>query len=75
MFGFGMPEVIVLLVSMFALVPLAIIIWALVDILKSEFTGNNKIVWLLLVIFIPLLGVILYWFIGRGQKIKVISNL
>ncbi len=49
---------------------LVIWIWALIDILKSEFTGNNKIIWLLLVIFIPLLGVILYYFIGRDQKIK-----
>ncbi len=49
---------------------LVVWIWALIDILKSEFSGNNKIIWLLLVIFIPLLGVILYYFIGREQKIK-----
>ena len=40
-------------------------IMALIDILKSEFEGNNKIVWLLVVLFINLLGAILYFNIGR----------
>ena len=45
-------------------------LWVLIDILKSEFTGSNKIVWLLAVILLPLLGAVLYWFIGREQKIR-----
>ena len=47
----------------------ALFIYCLVDVLKSEFTGTNKIVWLLAVFFLPLLGSILYLFIGRKQKI------
>ncbi len=43
-------------------------LWALIDILKSEFTGINKLVWLVAVILLPLLGALLYWFIGREQK-------
>lgn len=45
-------------------------LWALIDLLRSEFTGSNKIVWLLTVILLPLLGAVLYWFIGREQKIR-----
>jgi hypothetical protein len=45
-------------------------IWALVDILKNEFTGSNKLIWLLAVIMVPLIGMILYWIIGREQKIR-----
>ncbi|ABQ27453.1 PLD nuclease N-terminal domain-containing protein [Geotalea uraniireducens] len=48
----------------------ALWLWALVDILKNEFTGSNKIIWLLLVIAVPLIGVILYYLIGREQKIS-----
>jgi hypothetical protein len=51
----------------------AAILWlvALVDILKSEFKdGLTKVIWLILVIFLPFLGSILYFFIGRDQKIK-----
>jgi hypothetical protein len=47
-------------------------IWALIDILKNEFTGYNKIIWLLAVIFLPLAGTILYYFIyyfiGKEQR-------
>tara|TARA_R100000353_G_C6510062_1_gene196387 strand:- start:299 stop:529 length:231 start_codon:yes stop_codon:yes gene_type:complete len=44
---------------------------ALVDILKSEFKGNNKIVWILIVLFTNFFGAILYFLIGREQKIKI----
>lgn len=52
------------------LVGIGLWLWTIVDILKSEFIGSNKIIWLLISIFIPGLGVILYFLIGRGQKIK-----
>jgi len=45
-------------------------VWALIDILKSDFKdGTNKIVWLLVVFFLYILGVLLYYFIGRKQKV------
>ncbi|HEY6872474.1 MAG TPA: PLD nuclease N-terminal domain-containing protein [Geobacteraceae bacterium] len=44
-------------------------LWVLIDVLRSEFAGSNKIVWLIAVILLPLLGAVLYWFIGRDQKI------
>jgi cell division protein FtsX len=75
MFGLGIQEAIMgIIIGIFILViPLAIFvlwIWALIDLLKSEFTGHNKLIWLLVLIFLPLLGLILYYFIGRKQKIK-----
>lgn len=37
-------------------------LWAFVDILKSQFKGgSDKIVWLLVVLFIPFVGVLLYF--------------
>jgi hypothetical protein len=42
---------------------------ALIDILRSEFSGNNKLIWVLVVLFFPLIGTILYFLIGRGQKV------
>lgn len=44
-------------------------LWALIDILKNDFKGSNKIVWVLLVIFIPVLGFVLYFLIGKKQQI------
>jgi hypothetical protein len=43
---------------------------ALIDILRSEFHGNDKIVWVLVVIFFPFFGSILYFIIGRSRKIR-----
>ena len=44
---------------------------ALVDILRSEFKGNNKVVWVLVVLFTNFFGAILYFLIGREQKITI----
>jgi hypothetical protein len=43
---------------------------AILDILKNDFKGNNKIIWLLTVILVPIIGAIFYFFIGRNQKVK-----
>lgn len=44
-------------------------IFALVDVLRNEFIGSNKIIWLLTVILLPVIGFILYFFIGREQRV------
>ncbi len=48
---------------------IVIVTWvlSLIDIYKSNFIGNYKIIWLLLLIFIPPLA-ILYVLIGKKTK-------
>jgi len=44
---------------------------ALVDILRHGFKGQNeKLIWLLVILFVPFFGPILYYFIGRKNKLK-----
>lgn len=44
-------------------------IWALVDIITSKFEESlMQVVWLLVVFFLPFLGVILYLLIGKSMK-------
>ncbi len=44
-------------------------VWALIDILKSDFKDSiNKLIWLLVVFFLYGFGALLYYFIGRKQK-------
>ncbi|MDD2335493.1 MAG: PLD nuclease N-terminal domain-containing protein [Geobacteraceae bacterium] len=62
--GFGVPELLVI----FFLLGAILCIVALLDILRSEFTGYNKLVWLLAVIFFPLIGSLAYFVFGRKQK-------
>jgi len=48
----------------------AIWIWAMIDIITSKFKEDlMQIVWLLVVFFLPFLGVLLYLIIGRSMKI------
>lgn len=56
---------------------LSFFIWlgTLLDIITSEFKDpSNKIVWILLVLCLAPLGVILFFLIGRSQKVKSISK-
>ena len=56
--------------GLFAL--LCLILWglAIIDIINSRFREDNtKIIWILLVIFLPFLGTILYYAVGRQQRI------
>jgi hypothetical protein len=73
MHGFGMFGFIsIAMFTLFLLVPLALFIWALVDILKSEFKdSNNRIIWLLVVLLLPMIGAVIYLTVGRKQKAGV----
>ena len=64
--GFSVPELLVLIFLLGAI----LCIVALLDILRSEFTGYNKLVWLLAVIFFPLIGSLAYLVFGRKQKVS-----
>ena len=63
----GVYELAVLVVLFVLFLPF---ILAFIDILRSNFEGNNKIIWLLAVIFVPFIGAIAYFIIGRKQKIS-----
>lgn len=45
-------------------------ILALIDIIKSDFKGNDKIIWIVVILVLWFFGAILYYFIGRKQKIR-----
>jgi len=64
--GIGLTELIILLFVIFA--PIWFV--AFLDILKNDFKGNEKLIWLLVVIFVPFIGPPCYFFIGFKQKIR-----
>ena len=54
-----------------SLLALAGWIGALVSILRGEFKGHHdKLIWVLVVVFLPVIGSLLYFFIGRAQRIN-----
>lgn len=55
----------------FYILPFIIVVIALVDIIRNEFNqSHNKLVWIIVVILLPIIGSVLYYFIGRKQKIE-----
>lgn len=63
LFGGGILITLAVVVFIF-LIPL----FALFSALSSSFPGNEKIIWVLLIIFLPFLGSLLYFLIGINQR-------
>ena len=59
-----------LLVPFFFLFVLLLPVLAILDILKSKFEGNDALLMLLIVIFIPF-GAILYFILSPSRKVRV----
>lgn len=66
----GLGIAIVLLVILLVIAWFALLIWALVDLLRSRNDPTWKILWVLVIALMPFLGVILYYLIGRRQRKK-----
>jgi hypothetical protein len=67
--GIGLLEIIFILI--FLATPIGLVIWAIIDLLSSQFTDStNKLIWALVIIFVPVIGSILYLIMGRKQKIN-----
>jgi hypothetical protein len=67
--GIGFQEIIV--VSLFFLLPTVLWIWAIIDLLKRKFSSDaNKIIWALVIIFIPIIGSLIYLIAGRNEKVN-----
>ncbi len=41
---------------------------ALVHMLRNDFRGKHRIVWVLIIVFLPLFGSILYFLIGKRYR-------
>ena len=45
-------------------------IWAIINILQSSVSNEKKLIWTIAVVLLPLLGLILWFFLGpRGGRV------
>jgi hypothetical protein len=63
------PEQIVALLVPIVLIQLGLMVFALVDLEREErqVRGDSKLVWALIIVFVNLIGPILYFAIGREE--------
>lgn len=59
--GAGLFWIVALLLSVFW-------IWMLIDCLMSSLPPMEKLIWFLVILFLHVLGALLYYFIGRGGR-------
>ncbi len=53
--------------SLASLVIFVLDILAIVDCAKSSMDGGKKVLWIILILILPVVGLILYYLIGRGK--------
>ena len=67
--GIGVQELLPL--SIFMVLPGILWLWAIIDLVKRNFSDSaTKIVWALVIIFIPFVGSILYFVVGRSKTVE-----
>jgi len=48
------------------LIYLVLVVWAVVDIIKSTRTGEQKFIWIVVIIFFPVAGPVIYYLLSRN---------
>lgn len=55
--------------GIFGLLILLLDIWAIISIIRSDSTSGKKVLWVLLIVLLPVLGLIIWGFMGpRGNR-------
>ena len=54
--------------GIFGLLILAGDIWAIINIFQSSASNEKKLLWILVVVLLPLLGLILWFFLGPRDR-------
>ena len=53
------------------LIILALDIWAIINVIQSTNTTGSKILWVLLILVLPVVGLIIWFFAGpRGGRLR-----
>ena len=58
---------IIVLVGLFVLI---LPILAILSVIKHEFPGNMKVIWVIVIIVLPIIGSLIYFAIGRSTRSK-----
>ena len=65
----NLDSTILLLIVPIVVIQLGLLVWALYDLTRPtrRVKGDSKVVWALIIIFINLIGPILYFLVGREE--------
>lgn len=56
--------------SLIGLVVLALCIWAILNVIKSNVDGGKKVLWILLILLLPVIGLIIWALMGPRGNVR-----
>ena len=66
----GLGEIFFLLIAAFGLIASIFWVWMIIDCATKEpAAGNDKLVWILIIVFTHWIGAAIYYFVRRPQRI------
>jgi hypothetical protein len=76
MMGLGLPELLLLFVVLgIGVLGTAFWIWMLIDcVTKESSEGNDRLVWVIVVVFTHIIGAAIYFFVRRPQRIAQLGR-
>lgn len=51
--------------GLLGLVVFVLDVLAIINVLKGSLSTGKKVLWIALIVFLPVIGLIAYWFLGR----------
>jgi predicted cation transporter len=68
----GIPELFFLLIAFVGVVGTAFWIWMLIDCATNEpSVGNDKVVWIIIIVFTQIIGAIIYYFVRHSKRAEL----
>jgi hypothetical protein len=59
----------ILILSVISFIYLILMIYSLVDVIRSEFKDPNmKLIWIIVILFAQLIGILVYLILGKSTK-------
>jgi hypothetical protein len=63
-------DLLTIFMLLFVIVPLGLFVWAIVSVAQTPAEPTPKVLWVLVVLFFPLIGPILWFAIGRPAALQ-----
>jgi uncharacterized membrane protein YidH (DUF202 family) len=71
----GLPELAIIFAFAVGALATAFWIWMLVECATREpDTGNAKVVWVIIIVFMNIIGAVIYYFVRRPQRWKELGR-